>query len=415
MEDHDPPVDIVTLQVLRMLRCPAACVRGAPSQGSLFGCHNTPDEFFPFGQTKSVMRTSSVRRFRIHNVIEPPEGTLQRFAAPPAKVMILHFKGIGSVYESMHSYWLNRVLWDKDSANMTAQQANDEICDVVASRRAPISQRVYLRALKLRNSKPGSSEVTPLERGKIVASFIEPLLRLTSQSTPPISVGHGHQVPDLHNTRKAQPVWVPSSGQHNKSGDAIFSMAVGVRQAELNVFLGSLWQADYRDDVVLVRGSGQPQSSLHSQAAARLVTYLTDWDCPGKQGAAKTKAFRLCVSTALYGSATRDPRPPRQRALIRFEMYQSWLRHYSDRSRIYLLDFRDVYFQAGHTHRLPGRARHTAKRAHAPPLASGQPICVNATGGGGAVALTICRARDRRRLRIQLSLDPELLRGQRSY
>ena len=53
----------------------------------------------------------------------------------------------------------------------------------------------------------------------------------------------------------------------------------------------------------------------------------------------------MCVSTTLFGGPDNDPRPPRQGAMVRFEMYASWLVHYSHRSRIFLLDFRDIYFQ----------------------------------------------------------------------
>lgn len=146
-------------------------------------------------------------------------------------------------------------------------------------------------------------------------------------------------------------VWTPSIGAHHASSDAIFTMAVAQSDYSFRIFLRSLRLTGCRADVVLtVDEELVPATRALLAGDPNVIAYATSWECTQNP---RMRMAEHCVSTTLYGSAANDPRPRRQRAFVRFEMYQSWLRHYSPDSRVMLLDFRDVYFQTDPFRSLP--------------------------------------------------------------
>ena len=357
LDSHDSPVDVVSLQVLRMLRCPelsgGGCLSGAPSNSSLFGCHNTADQFFPYFQSKLFMRTSTVARFRIHYAIEPELKNLRQYFAPPANVVLLHFKGYGSAYgESMY----------ESRAQRTGRQ---NTCAGRPIRRS-IRPGSYLTATRRANQ--AARAAPDLQQSRIVSTYIAPLLQTTSpvQHSSPQPALAVQPLPSVAAaaspaSRVGEFQWAPAVGRHHTVGDAIFSLAFDMQQVNFNVFLRSLRQSGYEADVVLAMGDHDAMPDV-LRDDSRAVIYQTAWECSSKAGrrVARSRPSDLCVSTRLYGHPKNDPRPPRQRAMVRFEVYASWLSQYSEGSRIFLLDFRDVYFQSDPFAHLPPPAVSTA-------------------------------------------------------
>mmetsp|Transcript_33673 Transcript_33673/g.112409 ORF Transcript_33673/g.112409 Transcript_33673/m.112409 type:complete len:253 (-) Transcript_33673:846-1604(-) len=158
-----------------------------------------------------------------------------------------------------------------------------------------------------------------------------------------------------------QATWTPSAGSHVSTGDAVFSMAVEVTASNFFIFVRSLRQSGYKQDVVLVTDTKLPRGVADFlDSDGRTVRYATQWSCVGRQGARtpadqRSRPNDLCVSDRLYGTAAKDTRSPRQRAFIRFEIYWSWLCHYAAQSRIFMLDFRDVFFQVDPFASLPAQ------------------------------------------------------------
>lgn len=144
----------------------------------------------------------------------------------------------------------------------------------------------------------------------------------------------------------------PSMGQHRPSKDAVFCYA---RMSDLAVFvrfLGSLLETkDYNGDIVL---GVPPRDELSKDSLSFLeyhathsgvVVYEVPLDC-------KKISIRIrCQNHNLFKSREtnqflQDPRPHREQAQLRFELYWAWSTMYDESARIFMLDARDMYFQA---------------------------------------------------------------------
>lgn len=130
----------------------------------------------------------------------------------------------------------------------------------------------------------------------------------------------------------------PLFGAKHKGTDAIMALACKYPTIYYKRFVGSLRKAGYAEDIVLAV-SPVPKMKPGVEQYLRdtnVVAYGFDVDCKGPDNC------RLQDEFLGYP----DPRPHRTFANIRYALYEYWLRQYSDRSYILILDFRDTFFQA---------------------------------------------------------------------
>lgn len=135
-------------------------------------------------------------------------------------------------------------------------------------------------------------------------------------------------------TNGAVPLW----DVKHKGTDAIFALACNYPTIYYKRFVGSLRKFGYTEDIVLAV-SPVPKMKPGVEAYLKetnVVAYGFDVDCEG------TDNCKLRDEFLGYP----DPRPHRTFANIRYALYEYWLRQYSDRSYILILDFRDTFFQA---------------------------------------------------------------------
>jgi hypothetical protein len=131
---------------------------------------------------------------------------------------------------------------------------------------------------------------------------------------------------------------VPLYGMKHSGGDAIFALACNYPKNFYQRFVGSLRKAKYEGDIVLAVSPPtkmKPGVEKYIQQT-KVVAYGFDVDCKGKDNC------RFMDDFLGYP----DPRPYRTFANIRYAMYEYWLRHYSEKSYILILDFRDTFFQS---------------------------------------------------------------------
>lgn len=131
---------------------------------------------------------------------------------------------------------------------------------------------------------------------------------------------------------------VPLYGVKHSGGDAIFALAANYPKQFYQRFVGSLRKAGYTGDIVLaVSPPAKMKPNVEKYIKeTKVVAYGFDVDCKGKDNC------RFYDNFLGYP----DPRPFRTFANIRYAMYEYWLRYYTERSYILILDFRDTFFQA---------------------------------------------------------------------
>lgn len=130
----------------------------------------------------------------------------------------------------------------------------------------------------------------------------------------------------------------PLYGIKHAGGDAIFALACNYPKNFYQRFVGSLRKAKYEGDIVLAvspPAKMKPGVEKYIQQT-KVVAYGFDVDCKGKDNCRFLDEFL----------GYPDPRPFRTFANIRYAMYEYWLRYYSEKSYILILDFRDTFFQA---------------------------------------------------------------------
>ena len=130
---------------------------------------------------------------------------------------------------------------------------------------------------------------------------------------------------------------VPLFGIKHQGGDAVFALAANYDVRSYKRFVGSLRKAGYTGDIVLAVST---VDKMKPGVAAYLekmnvVAYGFDVDCKGKDNCKLRDDFL----------GYPDPRPYRTFANIRYALYEYWLRYYNDKSYIFILDFRDTFFQ----------------------------------------------------------------------
>lgn len=92
-------VDTFEVRPMRMVRCPGeTCSPGVASNASLLGCCHHPIRWFPLWEVKLLMRTKVVQQFRIHYTMYPTAPKLRKQTLPTDQFVLLHFKGVGSMW-----------------------------------------------------------------------------------------------------------------------------------------------------------------------------------------------------------------------------------------------------------------------------------------------------------------------------
>lgn len=139
------------------------------------------------------------------------------------------------------------------------------------------------------------------------------------------------------NSRKAalQPLWPEA---HVSGNNAIFSLAFGYDVRMYERFVGSLRKVGYEGDIVL---AVSPRNDMKRGVAQylkkhRVIAYPFHYECKKKHH---------CRFTRWYGDQG-DPRPWRPLALMRYELYEEWLKYYKVPANVFIFDFRDVFFQS---------------------------------------------------------------------
>eukprot|EP00934_Nitzschia_sp_Nitz4_P009341 Nitzschia sp. Nitz4//scaffold18_size181773//107993//109416//NITZ4_001925-RA/size181773-snap-gene-0.263-mRNA-1//1//CDS//3329540041//9331//frame0 len=149
----------------------------------------------------------------------------------------------------------------------------------------------------------------------------------------------------------------PSLGSHRPEADAIFAMATGYDIDDHLVVIGSLLESGYKGDIVLgiqrFKNCTAPLQAFlkyHSEHS-NVVAY----EIPACEMLEKHKYYqhpRCNLGYAYanpYNHMKRSPdRSGRHQSArkFRYEHYWIWSRNYSPHSRVALIDFRDLVFQA---------------------------------------------------------------------
>ena len=120
-------------------------------------------------------------------------------------------------------------------------------------------------------------------------------------------------------------------------GDAIFALACQYSKEYYQRFVGSLRKHGYNGDIVLAVSPVDKMKSGVSDylQKTKVVAYGFEVDCKGPDNCNLKDEFL----------GYPDPRPSRTFANIRYALYEYWLRNYSPKSYILILDFRDTFFQ----------------------------------------------------------------------
>ena len=142
-------------------------------------------------------------------------------------------------------------------------------------------------------------------------------------------------------TEGAKPLW----GVQHQGGDAIFALACNYPKEYYQRFVGSLRKFGYDGDIVLAVSPPEKMKPGVAEYAkkTKVVAYGFEVDCAG------TDNCKLKDEFLGYP----DPRPHRTFANIRYALYEYWLRQYTDKSYILILDFRDTFFQVACPSRCP--------------------------------------------------------------
>lgn len=130
---------------------------------------------------------------------------------------------------------------------------------------------------------------------------------------------------------------MPLFGVRHQGGDAIFALACNYDVRSYKRFVGSLRKTGYTGDIVLaVSPVDKMKPGVEDYLKQmNVVAYGFDVDCAGNDNCKLKDEFL----------GYPDPRPFRTFANIRYALYEYWLRNYSEKSYILILDFRDTFFQ----------------------------------------------------------------------
>ena len=157
----------------------------------------------------------------------------------------------------------------------------------------------------------------------------------------------------------------PHLGQHRPDADAIFAMATGYEIDDHLITIGSLLDTSYQGDIVL----GIQQWKNCSKQLQAFITYHAEHSHlivytipPCQKLTPDVFGHARCFTTYAYVNPFWDNNPaskttnrltgndlaarhqsPRK---FRYEHYWMWQRNYNPSSRIWLVDFRDLVFQA---------------------------------------------------------------------
>lgn len=130
---------------------------------------------------------------------------------------------------------------------------------------------------------------------------------------------------------------VPLFNKKHTGGDAVFALACNYPKNFYERFVGSLRKSGFEGDIVLAVSPEKKMKPGVKQYIQKtnVIAYGFEVDCIGKDNCKLLDEFL----------GYPDPRPHRTFANIRYALYEYWLRHYSEKSYILILDFRDTFFQ----------------------------------------------------------------------
>ena len=141
----------------------------------------------------------------------------------------------------------------------------------------------------------------------------------------------------------------PTIGHHRFEADAIFTFAMNDNLPDLVRFVGSLLRTGYTGDIVLgishaLSHIAEEFINYHAQHS-HLVAYEIHMEC--QDFVRQSKIRTQCTVQNMYWGKDQylqDARPRREKSQLRFELFWAWSLQYSPLSRIFLLDYQDVYF-----------------------------------------------------------------------
>ena len=143
----------------------------------------------------------------------------------------------------------------------------------------------------------------------------------------------------------------PTIGHHRFELDAVFAFAMNDDLFGIVRFVGSLLRTGYTGDIVLGISptlSQTVEEFIHYHAQySHLVAYEIHMECQDFVRQSKTRS--QCTVQNMYLGKDQylpDSRPRREKTQLRFELFWAWSLKYSPLSRIFLLDYQDVYFQS---------------------------------------------------------------------
>lgn len=215
---------------------------------------------------------------------------------------------------------------------------------------------------------------------------------------------------------------VPLVGTHRPDKDAVFTFAKDITFNQLVRFVGSLLKTGYNGDIVVAvpqKHELKPDMLAfldYHAANSNLIAYPAELVCKKIKVKVRCKVFKMFIHKEIGGYLP-DPRPHRELAQLRFEYYWAWSTLYNPTSRLFMLDSKDLMFQADPFPLLPPgldnklmffeesnlknigdepnnrlwlREGHARKYLHK--LGRQPPICAGTIAGGQAAVETFCRA-----------------------
>ena len=188
----------------------------------------------------------------------------------------------------------------------------------------------------------------------------------------------------------AVPIIEPTFGFHRSHVDAVFAYAEGYTLAYYMMFIETLKETGFTGDVVLAIAdksiikrdvedylrtyASKDTTVLDDDPRLHVVVYQASLVCKESNGTTgrhltprgETDVFEMCQLDDVYGwkddngkiiDTTKDPRPGRVVATLRYEFYWIWSLRYGPSNWLMLLDARDSYFQSNPFANLPRQNR----------------------------------------------------------
>jgi len=144
----------------------------------------------------------------------------------------------------------------------------------------------------------------------------------------------------------------PKYGSHRQGENAVFSFAQDYPLDTYLSFIKSLKNTGYAGDIVLaISTNANEDVTSYLQSEENVIVYAVEWECvDGKGNLAKDsrEGQNKCKMMDFYGSngkAIPDSRDYRPVATARYELYYAWSLAYNQDNLVFLVDFRDTYFQ----------------------------------------------------------------------